>query len=317
MNLDELLKLIRGPARPTRRELRYRRRRASLLGAVAFLALLLGVVVGAGSGGAGTPAQANATEVGWFGHLAQLSGAGEGSFSLEQRAQESAAIDRALARTPFVRMGGRETRQIALTFDDGPGVDTDELLNVLERLQVPATFFMLGKNVPEFPQTVQRLIDAGVPIDDHSIDHPNLAQLSEADQRAQIAGAAQTIENTGAPYPRLFRPPYGAYNQTTHDVLRRLRMLSVLWSVDSLDYTKPGVDQIVQNVVSNIHPGAIILMHDGGGDRTQTIGAVERIVPELRRQGYTFVTVPRLLLDNPPEIDEQGLPDGFNSNGAG
>jgi peptidoglycan/xylan/chitin deacetylase (PgdA/CDA1 family) len=94
-------------------------------------------------------------------------------------------------------------------------------------------------------------------------------------------------------------------------------MLSVLWSVDSQDYTKPGVDAIVQNVVGNIHPGAIILMHDGGGDRTQTIAAVARIVPELRRQGYRFVTVPRLLLDNPPEADEQGLPDGFNPSGAG
>lgn len=317
MNLDELLKVIRGPARPTPRELRYRRRRAGLLGAVAFLALLLGIVVGAGSGGAGTPAQANATEVGWFGHLGKLAGAGEGSFSLEQRARESAAVDDVLARMPLVRLGGRQTREIALTFDDGPGVDTDELLNVLERLDTPATFFMLGKNIPEFPQTVQRLIDSGVPIDDHSIDHPNLSQLSEADQRAQIAGAAQTIEDAGAAYPRLFRPPYGAYNDATHSVLRRLRMLSVLWSVDSQDYTKPGVDQIVQNVVSNIHPGAIILMHDGGGDRTQTIAAVERIIPELRRQGYRFVTVPRLLLDNPPDPSVQGLPAGFNSAGAG
>lgn len=316
MNLDELLNAIRGPARPTPRQLRYRRRRAGLLGAVALVALLFGIVVGAGDGGS-SPAVARTTEVGWFGHLGRLAGAGEGSFSLEQRAQENAAIDRVLARTPLVRMGGRATRQISLTFDDGPGVDTEELLNVLERLDVPATFFMLGRNVPEFPQTVQRLIDAGVPIDDHSVDHPNLSELSVSDQRAQIAGAAHTIEAAGSPYPRLFRPPYGAYDEATHEVLGRLRMLSVLWSVDSLDYTKPGVDQIVDNVVSRVHPGAIILMHDGGGDRTQTIGAVEKIVPELRRQGYRFVTVPRLLLDNPPEVEDQGVPAGFNSNGAG
>ena len=317
MDLDELLRLIRGPARPTPRELRYRRRRASLLGAIALVALLLGVVVGAGSGRGGSSAGAEPTEVGWYGHLGMLAGAGRGSFSLEQRAQESAAIDRALARTPFVRMGGRQTREVALTFDDGPGVDTDDLLDVLERLRVPATFFMLGRNVPEFPQTMQRLIDSGMPIDDHSMDHPNLSQLSLGEQREQVAGAAQVIEDTGAAYPRLFRPPYGAYNQTTHDVLGRLRMLSVLWSVDSEDYTKPGVDKIVDNVVSAIHPGAIVLMHDGGGDRTQTIAAVEKLVPRLRRQGYRFVTVPRLLLDNPPEPDEQGLPPGFNSSGAG
>ncbi len=81
--------------------------------------------------------------------------------------------------------------------------------------------------------------------------HPSMTSLSEADQREQIAGAAQVIEDTGAPYPRLFRPPYGSYNQTTHDVLARLRMLSVLWSVDSLDYTKPGVDGIVNNAPTN------------------------------------------------------------------
>ena len=317
MDLHELLRVIRGPARPTRSELRYRRRRAGLLGALAFVALVLGVIVGSGSGSDSPQASADAGNVGWYGHLGMLAGAGRGSFSLEQRAQENAAIDRALARTPFVRMGGEQTKEIALTFDDGPGVDTDDLLDVLERLRAPATFFMLGNNIGQFPRTMQRLIDSGLPLDDHSMDHPNLSQLSQADQRAQIAGAAKVIEAAGAAYPRLFRPPYGAYDETTHQVLRSLRMLSVLWSVDSEDYTKPGVDKIVDNVVSAVHPGAIILMHDGGGDRTQTIAAVQRIVPQLRRQGYRFVTVPRLLLDNPPELDEQGLPPGFNSSGAG
>lgn len=317
MFLDELLRLIRGPARPTPRQLRYRRRRARLLAGIAAVALVFGMIAGAGSGSGGGSGAAEQTQVGWYGHLAMLAGAGRGSFSLEQRAQENTAIDRALARTPFIRKGGTQTREIALTFDDGPGVDTDELLNVLDRLRVPATFFMLGKNIGEFPQTMQRLIDSGMPLDDHSMDHPNLAQLSPADQRAQIAGAAKIIEDNGAAYPRLFRPPYGSYDQATHDVLGRLRMLSVLWSVDSEDYTKPGVDRIVENVVSAIHPGAIVLMHDGGGDRTQTIAAVARIVPELRRQGYRFVTVPRLLLNNPPAAAEQGLPEGFNSSGAG
>jgi peptidoglycan/xylan/chitin deacetylase (PgdA/CDA1 family) len=316
MNLDELLRVIRGPARPTPRQLAHRRRRASLLAALAAVAFVVGLVAGAGGGGSSPVADA-APKVGWYGHLRMLAGAGRGSLSLEQRAAENAAIDRALSATPFIRMGGRRTREIALTFDDGPGQDTEDLLDVLEQERVPATFFMLGKNIPEYPNAVKRLIDAGVPLDDHSMDHPAMASLSADEQRAQIAGAAQVIENAGAPYPRLFRPPYGSYNQTTHDVLARLRMLSVLWSVDSQDYTKPGVDAIVDNVVSAVHPGAIILMHDGGGDRTQTIAAVKRIVPELRRQGYRFVTVPRLLLDDPPVADEQGLPAGFNPSGAG
>jgi peptidoglycan/xylan/chitin deacetylase (PgdA/CDA1 family) len=317
MRLDDLLVLIRGPARPTRRQLRYRRRRATLLAGLAGVALIFGVIAGAGSGSNSSSIADAATRVGWYGHLRMLAGAGRGSLSLEQRAAENVAIDRALQSTPFVRMGGRETKEVALTFDDGPGQDTDRLLDVLARLHTPATFFMLGRNVPAFMPTVQRMIDSGVAIDDHSMDHPALASLSAVDQRAQVADAAQVIEDAGAPYPRLFRPPYGSYNQTTHAVLGRLGMLSVLWSVDSEDYTKPGVDAIVKNVVSAVHPGAIVLMHDGGGDRSQTIGAVERIVPELRRQGYRFVTVPRLLLDNPPAADEQGLPTGFNPTGAG
>lgn len=316
MNLDELLKLIRGPSRPTPRQLRYRRRRAGALAGVAVVALIFGMIAGAG-GSSSPDGLGDATQVGWYGHLSMLAGAGRGSLDLEQRAAENGEIDRALARTPFVRKGGTERREVALTFDDGPGVDTDQLLGLLERLRVPATFFMLGRNVQEFPQTTRRLVDSGYPINVHTMEHPNLAQLSAKDQRAQIEGAARVIEGFGSPYPRLFRPPYGAYNQTTHDVLGRLRMLSVLWSVDSQDYTKPGVGQIVQSVVSAIHPGAIVLMHDGGGDRSQTIAAVARIVPELRRQGYRFVTVPRMLLDNPPEIADQGLPQGFNSNGAG
>jgi peptidoglycan/xylan/chitin deacetylase (PgdA/CDA1 family) len=93
-------------------------------------------------------------------------------------------------------------------------------------------------------------------------------------------------------------------------------MLSVLWSVDSEDYTQPGTDAIVSNVVEAVQPGSIVLMHDGGGDRTQTLAALPRIVAELRRAGYRFVSVPRLLLENPPPQDQE-LPNGFNPTGAG
>jgi peptidoglycan/xylan/chitin deacetylase (PgdA/CDA1 family) len=313
-----LVEVIRGPERPTREQLKHRRRRARALGAVALLALLLGLVVGAGSGGSSTPdVSGELTRVGWYGHLRTLSGTGEGSLDLEQRAQESAAIDRVLDRHPFIRNAGENTREIALTFDDGPSDYTDRLLDLLDRLRVPATFFVNGKHVADHPDEMQRLIDAGHTIANHSWAHPDMTTLSAADQAAQVADTSRAIQNVGGPTPRLFRPPYGAYNDTTHRVLDRAGELSVLWSVDSQDYTLPGVDGIVQNVVPNVHPGAIILMHDGGGPRDQTIAAVERIVPALRRQGYRFVTVPRLLLDNPPEAEDTRVPDDFNSANAG
>ncbi len=311
-----LIDVIRGPSRPTQVELRHRRRRASALAAAAGVALLLGMVVGASSGGGTAGSGTAAPTVGWYGHLRTLAGAGRASLDFEQRAQESVAIDHALQLTPFVRMAGRQHPLVALTFDDGPSPYTDRLIDELQRLHVPGTFFVVGYQLPDFAPQLQREVDLGLTVGDHTADHANLAHLSAGDQRRQIVDDATEIRSYGAPYPRLFRPPYGSYNQTTHALLRRQRMLSVLWSVDSEDYTLPGVDAIVHNVVSAVQPGSIVLMHDGGGDRSQTLAAVPRIVAELRREGYRFASVPRLLLENPPPQNQE-LPSGFNSTGAG
>jgi peptidoglycan/xylan/chitin deacetylase (PgdA/CDA1 family) len=312
MRLDEL---IRGPSRPTRAQLLHRRRRLAALLAVAALALVLGAIAGAGTDH-GPHAGVHATGLGWYGRLRVLAGAGPRSLGFEERARESTAIDRALARTPFVRLAGAQHRLIALTFDDGPGPYTGRLLDELGRLGVPATFFVVGYQLPDFATTLRREIDLGLPIGDHTLHHPNLAQLPPAGQRTEIAGMAQTLSGYGAPTPRLFRPPYGAYDHATFRLLQRWRMLAVLWSIDSEDYTKPGPAAIVRNVVGDAQPGSIVLMHDGGGDRSETIAALAPIVRTLRRRGYRFVTVPRLLLENPPPA-AQDLPPGFNSSGAG
>lgn len=311
-----LIDVIRGPSRPTVAELRLRRRRAAALILLAALALVLGAIAGASGGGSSAPDAAGATEVGWYGHLRTLAGAGRSSLDFEQRTQESAAIERARAGTPVVRLAGAQHRLMALTFDDGPGPYTDRVIDELQRLGVPATFFVVGYQLPAFAPQLQREVDLGLPIGDHTADHANLSHLSARDQRRQIVDDATEIHSYGAPYPTLFRPPYGAYNQLTQAILRRRKMLSVLWSIDSEDYTKPGVEAIVRNVVDNAQPGRIVLMHDGGGDRSETIAALAPIVAKLRKQGYRLVTVPRLLLQNPPPQDQE-LPAGFNSVGAG
>lgn len=311
-----LIDVIRGPSRPTQVQLRHRRRRAGALVVAAGLALLLGLIVGANGGGDGTAGEREQTPVGWYGHLRTLAGAGRASLDFEQRARESAAIDRALKRTPFVRMAGRQHPLVALTFDDGPGPFTDQLLDELERLHVPATFFVVGYQLPEFAPQLQREVDLGLTVGDHTADHAALGRLSRRDQKRQIVDNAAELRSFGVSFPRLFRPPYGSYNATTHALLGRQRMLSVLWSVDSEDYTRPGAGAIVRNVVDAVQPGSIVLMHDGGGDRTETIAALPRIVSRLRREGYGFASVPRLLLENPPPRDQE-LPDDFNSAGAG
>lgn len=314
MRLDDL---IRGPRRPTSAELRQRRRRAAALAALAGLALVLGLIAGAGAGGGAAAGRGSrSAAVGWFGHLRMLAGNGSRSLDSGERSRENAAIDRTLAATPFVRFGGSQHRLIALTFDDGPGPYTATVIDTLQRLHVPATFFLVGRELGDFgTATVQRQIELGMPLGDHTQAHASLSQLSPADQSAQIGDAARAIAAAGAPSPRLFRPPYGTYDDTTRALLRRARMVTVLWSIDSRDYTRPGVAGIVQNVVSNAKPGAIVLMHDAGGDRSETIAALPQIVSQLRRQGYRFVTVPRLLLENPPPL-QQDLPLGVNP-GAG
>src|SRR5438067_10640649 len=126
-----------------------------------------------------------------------------------------------------------------------------------------------------------------------------MVKLSAAGQYKQIHDAAVRIERLGAPVPLLFRPPYGLYNPATLGILKRLKMLMTLWSVDTRDWTRPGTTVIMSRALSAARPGAIVLMHDGGGDRSQTDAALPAIINALRRRHYELVTVPQLLRLDP------------------
>jgi peptidoglycan/xylan/chitin deacetylase (PgdA/CDA1 family) len=225
----------------------------------------------------------------------------------------SAREDRAIAgvsrRLPFVVAGGGEKREVAITFDDGPGPYTDQVLDVLHREHVPATFFIVGAMLRYFRPQLDHELQDGFVIGDHTMTHPSLRGRPLKAQLGEIGGDAGLMHGDGAVLPRLFRPPYGLFDHTTLDVLRRRRMLAVLWTVDSEDYTRPGVPAIVHNVLANVKPGAIVMMHDAGGERSQTVAALPTIIRRLRRRGYALVTVPRLLLDDPPDKRQQ-LPLG-------
>jgi peptidoglycan/xylan/chitin deacetylase (PgdA/CDA1 family) len=212
-------------------------------------------------------------------------------------------VQRSTVRVPYVAIAGKRHREVALTFDDGPGPDTAKLVRTLKRLQAPGTFFQVGATEHYFTDVEElmrreRLVTVGV----HTLDHKRLDRLTRADQAAQIDQDTAILTATGNPQPTLFRPPYGAYDRTTLDLLRARNMTMVLWSVESKDYERPGVDAIVNRVLSDAKPGAIVLMHDAGGDRSQTIEALPRIVLGLRQRHYTLVSVPRLLRDAPPPV---------------
>jgi peptidoglycan/xylan/chitin deacetylase (PgdA/CDA1 family) len=270
---------------------------------LAVIAFIAGVSAGAGGGGGAH--HGHGGEVGYFGRIQALAGSGPGSFAASERAAENAAIDRTLSYTRYVRIAGAQHREIALTFDDGPGPYTPGILSVLERLGVPATFFEVGVLERYFHAATAQIVADGYPIGDHTESHAPMSHLSAAGQRTQILQETSTTGDWGAPFPRLFRPPYGLWNGTTLRLLGSYRMLMVLWTVDTADYRQPGVTAIVRSAVSGARPGAIILMHDAGGDRAETVAALPEIISALHARGYSFVTVPKLLLDNPAPPDQQ------------
>ena len=283
----------------------WRRRRARRrLGLVAALAAgTLVVAAVALTGGASTPGRVAAL-------APQASG---GAHPVTPRRLEIARlraggqaqpVDRVLGRTWYVQLAGRRKREVALTFDDGPSQYTPEILRVLRRMHAPATFFVIGRWARAYPQLVAAEVHAGCEVGDHTETHPPLALLSPTAQTAEIVAAAQAIHRAGAPYPVLLRPPYGSFDQTTLQILHVERMLMVLWSADTSDYLRPGVRQIIYTAVSGAQPGAIILMHDGGGDRAETVAALPRIIARLRQRGFRLVTVSQLIADDPPPINQ-------------
>jgi peptidoglycan/xylan/chitin deacetylase (PgdA/CDA1 family) len=204
-------------------------------------------------------------------------------------------VDRVLGYTDYIEAGTRRHREVALTFDDGPSPWTPKFVKVLRRGGVPATFFPVGYAMKEYGHYLQLLRKGGFAIGDHTMNHRLMGQLPADVQASEIDLQAALLRGAGVAYPRLFRPPYGS-----RLLLHERRMLMVLWSVNPQDYERPGTKAIVSRVMAMVKPGSIVLMHDGGGDRSQTLAALPVIVRKLRARGFHLVSVPQLLADDPP-----------------
>jgi peptidoglycan/xylan/chitin deacetylase (PgdA/CDA1 family) len=276
------------------------RRRATALGALLLLIIWIATLASGGSGHPRTPAA----------HHAARPVAVAPPLSGHVAAQQAAAIKSTLGYTSFLSQGSANRREIALTFDDGPGPFTPHVLDILERKHVPATFFVVGRSLKDFGQTLPREIADGFVIGDHTQDHMVLTHLSPKDQEAQLIEQATAIRSYGAPFPHLFRPPYGAFDKATLGYTHKFGMLTVLWTVDTKDFAQPGVGAIVRSVLAGAKPGAIILMHDAGGNRAQTVAALPTIIAALRRRHFELVTVPKLVADDPP-LEAQMTPPKF------
>jgi peptidoglycan/xylan/chitin deacetylase (PgdA/CDA1 family) len=181
---------------------------------------------------------------------------------------------------------------IALTIDDGPSpVYTPQVLRVLGKYGVLATFSMVGENVSYYPAIAREVASAGHTIINHTWDHARLTALSASRQQAEIARATDAIHAATGVYPRMFRAPYGAWSREALAYCATMRLIPLDWSVDPRDWSRPGVSEIVSTIMRTTRSGSIILDHDGGGDRSQTVAALKIVIPRLLGEGYRF-TIP-------------------------
>ncbi len=188
--------------------------------------------------------------------------------------------------------GGAGEPVVYLTFDDGPHPTwTPQVLDVLARHGVTATFFVLGQNVTAFPELAVRLVDAGHDPENHTFDHASLDKVDRATFIAEVrdtdAAIHAAVGERVDPIACL-RPPYGAFDEQTSVLAAELGKTLTLWNVDPQDWRRPGAEQIAEHLISHARPGAILLMHDGGGERSQTVEALEAVLEELSARGYSF-----------------------------
>lgn len=185
-----------------------------------------------------------------------------------------------------------DKKYIALTFDDGPSGYTDDILAILKEKNAKATFFNLGGNAGARSKTV---VDNGNQLASHTNQHMNLPTCDRDTLRSEITTAADAIEQASGVRPQMIRAPYGAFTATEWARSADLISCNVLWNIDTLDWKLPGASSITNNVLTNAYNGAIALMHDGGGNRSQDVEALPAIIDGLRADGYELVTVSELM----------------------
>ncbi len=194
--------------------------------------------------------------------------------------------------------GNTHVPEIALTFDDGPNpYYTPQVLAVLQQYGVKATFFDVGYLVADFPNIVRQEYNQGNIVGNHSWSHPELTLLSASAILSQLTSTTRAIQAAIGVRPTFFRPPYGAMNRTVLAEAYSLGYSTVLWNASAGDWKLPGVSVIVSKILYYVRNGAIILLHDGGGNRAQTVAALPILITILEHRGFKFVTIQQLIHD--------------------
>ncbi|RGD58327.1 polysaccharide deacetylase family protein [Kitasatospora xanthocidica] len=186
-----------------------------------------------------------------------------------------------------------ERKVVALTIDDGPDPRyTPTVLSMFEQYGIRATFFLIGENAVEHPALVREIADRGHHIANHTWTHPDLRHMSEGKVRDELERTSDLLQRTTGRQPTWFRAPGGDFSAVSLKVAADLGMRNMAWSVDPRDWARPGTSAIIDRVLKNVRPGSIVLNHDGGGDRSQTVAALKAYLPVLVDSGYLFTAPP-------------------------
>jgi peptidoglycan/xylan/chitin deacetylase (PgdA/CDA1 family) len=188
-----------------------------------------------------------------------------------------------------------DQKVIALTFDDGPWpTSTAKVLDILKKNNIKGTFFVVGQNVKRYPDLTRRIVAEGHSIANHTWHHW-YHQMNPQVAAYEVANTSDIIFKTTGIKTGLFRPPGGIMSNGVVSYARSNKYAIIMWSSDSIDYSRPAVPKLINNIFRSAKPGGIVLMHDGGGDRTHTVKALPEIISRFRKQGYQFVTIPEML----------------------
>lgn len=194
------------------------------------------------------------------------------------------------------------SRQLALTYDDGPNdPNTKQLLDVLAKHTVLATFFLIGRYAQQRPEIAREIVEAGHVVGNHTFTHPLLTFRSETEIRQQLLDCRAALQDVIGQHSNLFRPPFGGRRPAVLRIARELGLEPVMWNVTGYDWNAPPAAEIERKVRRQIRGGDVILLHDGGhkqmgADRSQTVSATEHLITRFKEKGYEFVTIPQMML---------------------
>jgi peptidoglycan/xylan/chitin deacetylase (PgdA/CDA1 family) len=183
----------------------------------------------------------------------------------------------------------KKKKTVALTFDDGPSDYTYKVLDVLKKYKIKATFCIVGDNVASYPKTTLRIQQEGHQLCNHSRDHADLTTLSTADAKKELTDCQKQIKTVTEVAPKVVRFPYGASNGKVLKIAKDLKLRNVKWDVDPLDWKNPPPKTITARILKATTPGDVVLLHDGGGDRSHTVSSLPGTIAKLKKKGYTFV----------------------------